>query len=140
MEEATANAVVERLRARGAFAHVHPVGVYEYSVRIVIPDGREAIWDADGAAGLEAIVLRDNVLVGLVEQIPGSESYDVDGIVDAIARADYDAPLAPRPKPTPSAAPTTPSTPATPATPAEPSHESLAARLRGGLLRRLAGK
>ena len=95
MDEAKATAVVERLRARGAYAHVHPVGVYEYSVRIVIPDGREAIWDADGAAGLEAVVMRDGVLVGLVETIPDSENLDVDGIVRAIANTDYDAPLRP---------------------------------------------
>jgi hypothetical protein len=97
MDEAKATAVVERLRARGRFAHLHAVGVYTYSVRIVVPDGREAIWDADGAAGLEAVVLRDGVLVGLVEEIPGSGDLDVDGIVELIARADYDAPLAPRP-------------------------------------------
>src|SRR5258706_13910396 len=99
MDEAKATAVVERLRARGVFAHVHPVGVYEYSVRVVIPDGREAVWDADGAAGLEAVVLRDGDLVGLVEGIPGSESLDVAGVVAGIAAADYDPPPAPHPAP-----------------------------------------
>jgi hypothetical protein len=95
VEEATAQAVVDKLRARGGFAHLHPVGVYEYSVRMVLRDGREAIWDADGAAGLEAVVMRDGVLVGLVETIPDSENLDVDGIVRAIANTDYDAPLRP---------------------------------------------
>jgi hypothetical protein len=122
MDEEKATAVVERLRARGRFAHLHPVGVYAYSVRIVIPDGREAIWDADGAAGLEAVVLRDGVLVGLVEEVPDSAGLDVDGIVEVIAHADYDAPLAPRPP-----------RPATPAAPAPP-------KPRGGLLRRLTGR
>ncbi|MDQ1711198.1 MAG: hypothetical protein QOE45_648 [Frankiaceae bacterium] len=126
MDEAKATAVVERLRARGRFAHLHPVGVYEYSVRIVIPDGREAIWDADGAAGLEAVVLRDGVLVGLVEEVPGSADLDVDGIVEVIARADYDAPLSSRPA-TPRAARPAPEPPPAP-------------RVRGGLLRRLTGR
>lgn len=124
MDEAKARAVVERLRARGKFAHLHPVGVYEYSVRLVIPDGREAIWDADGAAGLEAVVLRDGTLVGLVEEIPGSADLDVDGIVAVIAAADYDAPLAERPR--------------RPATPPPP--ESPAPAPGGGLLRRLLGR
>jgi hypothetical protein len=127
MDEAKATAVVERLRARGRFAHLHPVGVYTYSVRIVIPDGREAIWDADGAAGLEAVVLRDGVLVGLVEEIPGSGSLDVDGIVDVIARADYDAPLATRPR-RPGSAPAPPAPVAPEAAP------------RRGLLRRITGR
>jgi hypothetical protein len=126
VDEEKATAVVERLRARGRFAHVHPVGVYAYSVRIVIPDGREAIWDADGAAGLEAVVLRDGVLVGLVEEIEGSAGLDVDGIVEVIARADYDKPLATRPR----------SAPAAPA-PAEP---AVPPPGRRGLLRRITGR
>jgi hypothetical protein len=101
MDEAKCTEVVARLRARGAFAHVHPVGVYEYGVRIVLPfpDDREAIWDADGAAGLEAVVMRDGVLVGLVETVPGSENLDIDGVVSVIATADYDAPLSTKPRP-----------------------------------------
>jgi hypothetical protein len=98
VEESVARDVVERLRARGAFAHAHPVGVYRYSVRIVIPDGREAIWDADGAAGLEAVIMRNGVLVGLVEHVDGSEHFDVAQVVDAILRADYDAPLSRAPR------------------------------------------
>jgi len=96
VDEAKARAVVDRLREHGAFAHVNPVGVYEYGVRIVVPDGREAIWDADGAAGLEAVVLRDGNLVGLVEEIAGSADYGLEQIVRAILSADYDAPLRPR--------------------------------------------
>lgn len=122
VEETTARAVVDKLRARGGFAHVHPVGVYEYSVRMVLRDGREAIWDADGAAGLEAVVLRDGVLVGLVETIPDSENLDVEGIVRVIANTDYDAPLAP----------------ARPAAPA-PGPPIPTAKPRSSLLRRLTG-
>ena len=122
MEESKARAVVSRLRDRGVFAHVHPVGVYEYSVRVVIPDGREAVWDADGAAGLEAVVLRDGVLVGLVEEIPGSADLDVDGVVETIAKADNDAPLSSRP-------------PSQTAEPPPPTPTP-----RGGLLRRLTGR
>jgi hypothetical protein len=125
VEEAKAVAVVSRLRERGVFAHVHPVGVYEYSVRVVIPDGREAVWDADGAAGLEAVVLRDGVLVGLVEEIPGSADLDVDGVVETIAKADYDAPLKPR---SPTSSRTSAALPPTASSP------------RAGLLRRLTGR
>jgi hypothetical protein len=129
VDEERATAVVEKLRARGRFAHVHPVGVYEFGVRIVIPDGREAIWDADGAAGLEAVVLRDGVLVGLVEEIPGSADLDVDGVVAVIAAADYDAPLRDRPPRPAAPAPVAPPVPP-PVTPPSP---------RGRLLRRITG-
>jgi hypothetical protein len=128
VDEEKATAVVARLRDCGTFAHVHPVGVYAYGVRVVLPfpDGREAIWDADGAAGLEAVLMRDGVLVGLVEEIPGSEDLDIDGVADVIARTDYDAPLAERPH----AGLSGPPPGATPA-PAHP---------RGGGLRRLLGR
>jgi hypothetical protein len=62
---------------------------------VVIPDGREAIWDNDGAAGLEAMVLRDGVLVGFVPQIPDSDDLDADAIVAIISGTDYDAPPPP---------------------------------------------
>jgi hypothetical protein len=103
MEESVAVDVVEQLRARSIFAHVNRrVGVYNVGVRVVIPDGREAIWDNDGAAGLEAMVLRDGVLVGFVPQIPDSEDLSADAIVAIIAGTDYDAPPAPEPShPTP---------------------------------------
>src|SRR5881227_2191406 len=77
MEESVATEVVDMLRARHIFAHINRrVGVYSVGVRVVIPDGREAIWDNDGAAGLEAMVLRDGVLVGFVPQIPDSADLD----------------------------------------------------------------
>jgi hypothetical protein len=91
MDEATATDVVERLRARNLFAHVNRrAGVYNVGIRVVIPDGREAIWDNDGAAGLEAMVLRDGVLVGFVPQIADTDELDAAAIADIIAAADYD--------------------------------------------------
>jgi hypothetical protein len=92
MDEQTATEVVELLRERRIFASVNRrVGVYNVGVRVVIPDGREAIWDNDGAAGLEAMVLRDGVLVGFVPQIPDSDDLDARAVADIIAGTDYDA-------------------------------------------------
>jgi hypothetical protein len=117
VDEATATEVVERLRDRRIFASLNRrAGVYNVGVRVVIPDGREAIWDNDGAAGLEAMVLRDGVLVGFVPQIPDSADLDAAAVTEIIAAADYDAspdvsaearsePAAPRP---PSTAPASP--------------------------------
>ena len=117
MDEATATEVVERLRNRRIFASLNRrAGVYNVGVRVVIPDGREAIWDNDGAAGLEAMVLRDGVLVGFVPQIPDSDDLDAAKITEIIATADYDAspdvsaeaapaPSAPRPPRSTSVAP-----------------------------------
>ena len=93
MDEPVAVDVVAKLRARSIFAHVsRRVGVYSVGVRVVIPDGREAIWDNDGASGLEAMVLRDGVLVGFVPQIPDSDDLSADDIASIIASTDYDAP------------------------------------------------
>ena len=116
MDESTATDVVERLRARRIFANVNRrAGVYNVGVRVVIPDGREAIWDNDGAAGLEAMVLRDGVLVGFVPQIADSEELDAAAIAAIIADTDYDAPAAPSPRSNPTQA-----TPAQQPSPAEP--------------------
>jgi hypothetical protein len=108
VEEDRAEAVVERLRARGVFAHVERAGVYQFGVRIVIPDGREAVWDTDGAAGLEAVILQDGDLVGYVPAIPGSEDLDLDRTVATIAATDYDAPPRPEPPAHPSLSPAAP--------------------------------
>ena len=81
--------VVAKLRDLGHMAHVHQAGVYRVGVRIVLPGGREAIWDVDGAAGLEAEVLLDGVLVGFVPVIKGSENYTDDQVVAAIADETY---------------------------------------------------
>ena len=119
MDETTATDVVERLRARRIFASINRrAGVYNVGVRVVIPDGREAIWDNDGAAGLEAMVLRDGVLVGFVPQIPDSDDLDAATIAELIAATDYDAPPQPRPA-SPASATASASTPP-PATSAAP--------------------
>lgn len=94
MEESTAEQVVELLRSRRIFASVNRrAGVYNVGVRVVIPDGREAIWDNDGASGLEAMVLRDGMLVGFVPQLPDSDELDAATIARIIADTDYDAPV-----------------------------------------------
>jgi hypothetical protein len=106
MEESIATEVVEQLQARSIFAHINRrVGVYNVGVRIVIPDGREVIWDNDGAAGLEAMVLRDGILVGFVPQIPDSDDLTADQIVAIIAATDYDAPPPPSAPANPTTAP-----------------------------------
>jgi hypothetical protein len=134
MEESVAADVVERLRERSIFAHVNRrVGVYNVGVRVVIPDGREAIWDNDGAAGLEAMVLRDGVLVGYVPQIPDSDDLAAAAIAEVIAATDYDAPAAPSSPAHPTAAAAEPG-PATPQAPATTS--TSAVRRWGGMLRR----
>jgi hypothetical protein len=127
MEESVANDVVERLRARSIFAHVNRrVGVYNVGVRVVIPDGREAIWDNDGAAGLEAMVLRDGVLVGFVPQIPDSDDFDAEAIAKVIASTDYDAPPPPSKPSNPTNGPRQLPTPAT----AVPAAKRWASRFR----------
>jgi hypothetical protein len=80
-------------------------GVYQFGVRVVLHDGREAIWDSDDTAELEAQVMRDGVLVGFVPVIDGSEDFDQAQVVDAIARTDYDQPVATRRATAPPAAP-----------------------------------
>lgn len=91
MDEIRARRVVDRLRDRGTPAHLH-IGPSDFGIRVALPDGRQAIWDADGAAGLDAQVMRDGMLVGFVPVIDGSENFDEPAIVDAIVRADYDKP------------------------------------------------
>jgi hypothetical protein len=88
--EERASRLVERLRERRVLAHVAPSGVFQFGIRVVIPDGREVIWDNDGAAALEAQILQDGVLVGYVPTVPGSEDFDDDAVVDYIARMRYD--------------------------------------------------
>jgi hypothetical protein len=93
MEELRARRVVDRLRGRGVPAHLHIAPASRFGVRVDLPDGREAIWDADGAAALDAQIMRDGMLVGLVPDVPGSENFTDDEVVDAIARADYNQPV-----------------------------------------------
>jgi hypothetical protein len=94
MDEFRARRVVDALRDRGINAHLLRGGVDQYGVRVSLSGGREAEWDTDGTAGLEAQVMSDGMLVGYVPQIDGSEEFDESQIVDAIARTDYDQPIA----------------------------------------------
>jgi hypothetical protein len=119
MDEMRAQRVVDALRARGVPAHVARVGVAQIGIRVVLSGEREAIWDTDGTAGLEAQVMRNGVLVGFVPHIEGSEDFTEAQVVEAIAHTDYDQPIARRR--------TNPAGPA-PALPPE-----------GGLLRRFLG-
>jgi hypothetical protein len=80
-------------------AHVHRGGVYQFGVRVVIPDGREVIWDSDNTASIEAQIMRDGMLVGFVPRVPGSGELDDQGVVDLIAGTDYDAPSIPQSRP-----------------------------------------
>ena len=110
MEENRARRVVDALRARGIDAQMEKAGVYQFGVRIRIPGGRQAVWDTDGTAGLEAQVMRDGMLVGFVPSIPGSDDYDEGQVVDAIARTDYDEPIARQRPSAPAPAPALPRT------------------------------
>jgi hypothetical protein len=94
MDENRAREVVDALRNRGVDASLANRGVYQFGIRVLLPDGREAIWDSDGAAGLEAQVLRNGMLVGFMPVIEGSETFDEAQVVDAIVRTDYDRPVA----------------------------------------------
>lgn len=96
MEENRARSVVEGLRSQGIDAHMEKAGVYQFGIRIGLPDGRQAIWDTDGTAGLEAQVMRNGMLVGFVPSIEGSEDFTQDQVIDAIAHTDYDKPIARR--------------------------------------------
>jgi hypothetical protein len=93
MDEFRARRVVDALRDRGVNAHLLR-GTTEFGVRVSLPGGREAEWDNDGTAGLEAQVMRDGMLVGFVPTIDGSEDFDEAQVIDAIARTDYDQPVA----------------------------------------------
>ena len=94
VDEFKARRVVDTLRERGTDAHLARVGVYQFGVDVRLPDGRVATWDSDGTAALEAQVMRNGVLVGFVPSIPGSEDFDESQVVDAMARTDYDKPIA----------------------------------------------
>ena len=94
VDENRARQVTDALRDRGINAHLDKAGGDgQYGVRVPAGQGREAIWGREGTASLEAEVLLDGDLVGYVPEIPGSESFDVDQVADAIARAGYDEPV-----------------------------------------------
>ncbi|MDX6422277.1 MAG: hypothetical protein QOG28_6897 [Trebonia sp.] len=92
MDENRARRVADALRDRGINAHQETAGIDIWGVRVVLSDGREAIWGNEGTSSLEAEVLLDGDLVGFIPEIPGSAAFDEAQIVDAIARADYDEP------------------------------------------------
>lgn len=101
MDENKARRVVDALRDRGTDADLARVGVYQFGVSVRLPDGREATWDSDGTATLEAQVMRNGMLVGYVPAIDGSEDYTEQEVVEAIVRTDYDKPIATRRATTP---------------------------------------
>lgn len=106
MQEKRARLVVDALRDRGVDASLAKVGVYHFAARVTLPDGREAIWDSDGTARLQAQVMRNGVLVGYVPVIAGSEHFELAEAVEAIAATDYSTPVARRmSEPPPPAAP-----------------------------------
>ncbi|MFC4588779.1 hypothetical protein ACFO8L_22005 [Sphaerisporangium corydalis] len=94
MDENRARRIVDALRERGIDGHLARVPGHQFGIRVSLPGGREAEWDTDGTAGLEAQVMRDGMLVGFVPMIEGSEDFDEQQVVDAIARTDYDRPIA----------------------------------------------
>lgn len=96
MEEKRAQRVVDRLREQGVDAYMERASTYQFGVRVALRDGRNAVWDTDGTLGLEAQVMRDGILVGFVPQLDGSEDFDEDQTVAAIAGTDYDQPIATR--------------------------------------------
>jgi hypothetical protein len=96
MEEMKARRVVDALRERGTDADLARVGVHQFGITVKLSDGREAVWDSDDTASLEAQVMRDGMLVGYVPEIEGSDSFTEEQIIDAIVRTDYDQPIATR--------------------------------------------
>ena len=93
MDENRARRVADQLRDRGIDAHLENGGIDVYGVRVKLDGGREAIWGNEGTSSLAAEVMQDGDLVGFVPEIPGSESFDEQQVVDAIARADYHEPV-----------------------------------------------
>jgi hypothetical protein len=96
MDENRAVRVVDALRERGVDAHVAKVSVYQFGIRVMLSGGRQAEWDTDNTAGLEAQVMRNGILVGFVPTIEGSEDFDDQQTIEAIWHTDYDQPIATR--------------------------------------------
>lgn len=96
MDEKRARRVVDALREHGVDAHIAKVSVYQFGIRVMLSGGRQAEWDTDDTAGLEAQVMKDGMLVGFVPTIEGSEDFDDQQTIDALLRTDYDQPIATR--------------------------------------------
>ncbi|MEP7025677.1 MAG: hypothetical protein ABJB47_18125 [Actinomycetota bacterium] len=94
MDENRARRVADALRDRGINGHMLRAGVGQFGVGVKLSGGRQAEWDTDGTAGLEAQVMRNGMLVGFVPKIQGSDNFTEQEIIDAIARTDYDQPVA----------------------------------------------
>ena len=108
MEENKARRIVDTLRDRGTDADLARVGIYQFGVVVKLPDGREATWDSDGTAALEAQVMRNGMLVGYVPAIDGSDDFTEEQVIDTILRTDYDRPVASQRSTPPPAAPPLP--------------------------------
>ncbi|WP_335933096.1 hypothetical protein [Streptomyces sp. PTD5-9] len=91
MDEERAERMVAALRAREVMAHLVEAGVYEFGIRVVLDEGIEALWDVDGASGLDAEIVSDGVLIGFVPHVPGSESFTEEQLVESIATTRYRA-------------------------------------------------
>ena len=109
MEENRARRIAETLRGHGVNASLKKVSVYQFGIVVNLPDGREAVWDADGTAGLEATVMADGMLRGFVPQIAGSEDWTDEQVVEEIWHTDYDKPVGRRRETAPPVAPPLPS-------------------------------
>ncbi|MFJ7496439.1 hypothetical protein ACIQZB_35810 [Streptomyces sp. NPDC097727] len=91
MDSERAGRLVSALRARGVMAHLVEAGVYEFGIRVVLDEGIEALWDVDGASGLDAEIVSDGVLIGFVPHVSGSESFTEEQLVESIATTRYSA-------------------------------------------------
>ncbi|WP_406379084.1 hypothetical protein [Streptomyces sp. NBC_01618] len=125
MDSDRARRLVSALRDRNVMAHLVEAGVYEFGIRVVLDEGIEALWDVDGACGLDAEIVGDGVLIGFVPHVPGSESFTEEQLVESIATTRYSAqglhPPSDTPVPPPAAGPApveepgpSPTPPATP--------------------------
>ncbi|MFJ9683272.1 hypothetical protein ACIRP2_35290 [Streptomyces sp. NPDC101194] len=91
MDAERAGRLVSALRARNVMAHLVEAGVYEFGIRVVLDEGIEALWDVDGASGLDAEIVGDGVLIGFVPHVPGSENFTEAQLVESIATTRYSA-------------------------------------------------
>lgn len=89
MDSDRAERLTEELRARGVMAHLVHAGVYEFGIRVVLDDRIEALWDLDGAAGLDAEIVNEGALIGFVPHVPGSEEFTEEQLVNCIATTNY---------------------------------------------------
>lgn len=89
MDEERAERLTTELRSRGVMAHLVHAGVYEFGIRVVLDDRIEALWDMDGAAGLDAEIVNEGALIGFVPHVPGSEDFTEEQLVNCIATTNY---------------------------------------------------